>query len=194
MKNIVIIQGHPDNTHAHFGHALAQQYLDGAHEAGHQVQIIQVARLDFPWLKSDEEFEHGEIPPILKPAQQAIEQADHLVFIYPLWLGDMPAILKAFLEQVFRPGFAIGKAGDEQRKGGLLKGKTARIVVTMGMPAFIYRWFYGAHSLKSFKRNILKFSGIKISGETLIGFMGQTKPHKNQAWLDKMQQYGKAGN
>lgn len=96
MKNIVIIQGHPDSSHAHFGHALAQQYLDGAHEAGHQAQIIQVARLDFPWLKSDQEFEHGEIPATLKPAQQAIEQADHLVFIYPLWLGDMPAILKPF--------------------------------------------------------------------------------------------------
>lgn len=101
---------------------------------------------------------------------------------------------KTFLEQVFRPGFAIGKADDEQRKGGLLKGKTARIVVTMGMPAFIYRWFYGAHSLKSFKRNILKFSGIKISGETLIGFMGQTKPHNNQAWLEKLKQLGKSAN
>ena len=193
MKNIVIIQGHPDKSHTHFGHALAQHYVDGAQQAGHQVQIIQVAQLDFPWLKSDEEFEQGEIPSSLKPAQQAIAQADHLVFIYPLWLGDMPAILKAFLEQVFRPGFAIGKADDKQRQGGLLKGKTARSVVTMGMPAFIYRWFYCAHSLKSFKRNILKFCGIKISGETLIGLMGHASKQRNQAWLDKMRQLGNKG-
>lgn len=193
MKNIVIIQGHPDNTHTHFGHALAQNYFEGAQKAGHQVQIIQVAQLDFPWLTSDQEFEQREVPENLIPVQQAITQADHLVFIYPLWLGDMPAILKAFLEQVFRPGFAIGKANDKQRQGGLLKGKTARIVVTMGMPAFIYRWFYCAHSIKSFKRNILKFSGIKVSGETLIGLMGHSSEQKNQAWLDKLNQLGNKG-
>lgn len=53
----------------------------------------------------------------------------------------MPALLKAFFEQTFRYGFALGK--EERIPEGLLKGKSARIVVTMGMPAFIYRWYLG---------------------------------------------------
>ena len=36
---------------------------------------------------------------------------EHLVIVFPLWLGDMPAVLKGFFEQVLRPGFAIGEAG-----------------------------------------------------------------------------------
>ena len=32
--------------------------------------------------------------------------AQHLVLMFPLWLGDMPALMKAFLEQVARPGLA----------------------------------------------------------------------------------------
>lgn len=63
----------------------------------------------------------------------------------------MPAVVKAFLEQVFRRGFAFSKDANPlfDRK---LKGRSARIVVTMGMPVFLYRWYFGAHSLKSLKR------------------------------------------
>jgi putative NADPH-quinone reductase len=60
----------------------------------------------------------------------------------------MPALLKAFLEQALQPGFATAKpeeAGRMWKK--LLTGKTARIVVTMGMPVFIYRWYFRAHGL-----------------------------------------------
>ena len=100
----------------------------------------------------------------------------------------MPALLKAFFEQVLRPGFAIRK--EISLSGGLLKGKSARIVVTMGMPAFIYRWFFGAHSLKSLERNILKFVGIKPIAETLIGNV-EGGPQVAAKWLAKMHDLGR---
>ena len=81
----------------------------------------------------------------------------------------MPALLKGFFEQVFRYGFAMTSGADDKMPKGLLKGKSARIVVTMGMPAIIYRWYFGAHSLKSLERNILKLSGIGPIKESLIG-------------------------
>jgi putative NADPH-quinone reductase len=31
---------------------------------------------------------------------------------------------------------------------------SARAVVTMGMPAFAYRWYFGAHGLKSLTQNL----------------------------------------
>jgi putative NADPH-quinone reductase len=80
--------------------------------------------------------------------------------LYPLWLGSMPALLKAFLEQVFRPGFATAGGACRGTWKSLLAGKSARIVVTIGMPAFIYRWYFRAHRLKSLERNILGFCGI----------------------------------
>ena len=54
----------------------------------------------------------------------------------------------------------------------LFKGKSARIVVTMGMPGLFYRWYYCAHSLKSFERNVLRFCGVGPIRTSLIGWMG----------------------
>ena len=58
----------------------------------------------------------------------------------------------------------------------LLKGRSARIVVTMGMPAFFYRIYYRSHSVKSLKRNILEFVGVSPVRTTLIGMVeGQAR-------------------
>ena len=75
----------------------------------------------------------------------------------------------------------------------LLTGKSARIVVTMGMPAIIYRWYFGAHGLKSLKRNVLAFAGISPVKETLIGMVDTEDHAKHASWLAKMHAYGKAG-
>lgn len=62
MKRIVIIQGRPDAAGARFGHALATAYADGARNAGHAVDIVDVGRLEFPLLRSKEDFDQGEPP------------------------------------------------------------------------------------------------------------------------------------
>jgi putative NADPH-quinone reductase len=80
-------------------------------------------------------MEQESVPADLE-AQEGIRWADHLVLVYPLWLGTMPALLQAFLEQVLRPGFAVAHVTNFDR--GLLQSKSARIVVTMGMPAMLF--------------------------------------------------------
>jgi putative NADPH-quinone reductase len=192
-KRIIIIQGHPDSTARHFGHALADEYAKGCEDGGHEVRRIEVATLDFPLLRTKEDFEKGRPPESIKQAQDAIKWADHLVIIYPLWLGSMPALLKAFLEQVLRPGFAF----EYQKSGGMAKkllvGKSARIVVTMGMPAFVYRWVFFAHSLKSLKRNTLWFCGVGPVKTTIIGSIEGLTERQRDDWLDEMRGLGDVG-
>jgi putative NADPH-quinone reductase len=192
-KRIVLIQGHPDPQNTHLGHALASAYADGAVTAGHEIKRLEVAQLDFPLLRTKMEFDQGTPPSSIQSAQETIKWAEHLVLFYPLWLGTMPALLKGFLEQVFRPGFALtvpaaGKLGHK-----LLKGKSARIVVTMGMPAFFFRWFYRAHSLKGLERNILSFCGIGPIKESLFGLVEAADQVKREKWLAKMQHLGRSG-
>ena len=194
MKRVVIIQGHPDPKGSHFCHALADAYARGAEAAGIDLTQLVVAQLDFPLLRTKEDWETGAVPPDIQRAQQAVLRADHLVIIWPLWLGAMPAILKAFLEQVFRPGLAgIKNAPGKMAWQSVLKGKTARIVVTMGMPALIYRWYFGAHSLKSLERNILRFSGIGRIHETIIGMVEAGGPKRHTRLLEKLERYGRQG-
>lgn len=193
-KRIVVIQGHPDHSERHLCHALADAYVEGVEQGGHEVRHIAVADLDFPLLRSAEAWQGtGEIPDIQK-AQNAVAWADHVVILYPLWLGTMPALLKAFMEQLFRPGFAFSR---EQSSGAmgrkLLKGKSARIIVTMGMPAFFYRWFFRAHSLKSLERNILKFVGIRPVRTTLFGLVESVNAGRREQWLKQVCALGKRG-
>lgn len=131
-KRILIMQGHPDADHPHFGTALEQAYCEGAERDGHEVRLIRVGALDLPLLKSKRDYEQGEIPPPVAEAQVAMRWCSHLVVIFPLWLGDMPALFKGFLEQVFRPGFGMEILPEGKGWKKLLKGRSARITVTMG--------------------------------------------------------------
>jgi putative NADPH-quinone reductase len=192
-KRITIIQGHPDAQARHFGHALADEYAKGAEDGGHETKRIEVAKLDFPLLRTKEEFEKGTVPDSIRQAQDVVSWADHLVILYPLWLGTMPALLKAFFEQVFRPGFAFTPAEPGRMPTKRLTGKSARIVVTMGMPAFFYKWFFRAHSLKSLERNILGFAGIGPIKASLIGVVEGMNEKQRAGWLDTMRALGEQG-
>lgn len=68
--------------------------------------MIELASLDIPLLHSQAAWETGPLPDSLAEGQASIAWCQHLVLCFPLWLGDMPALVKAFLEQVLRPGFA----------------------------------------------------------------------------------------
>lgn len=132
------------------------------------------------------------MPAALEDAARAIRDAEHIVFVFPLWLGTMPALLKGFLEQVMRPGVAF--AHPEPGKSGfaatLLKGRSARVVVTMGMPAFLYRlWFLG-HGIAGIRRNILNFVGIKPVRETLFGMVEGASDAKRGKWIASMRSLG----
>lgn len=188
-RRILIIDGHPDPDPERFCHALADAYAAGA--ARHSVRRLDLARLDFPLLRKPSEWLTGKPPAAVVAAQEQIAWADHLVVIYPLWLGDVPALLKGFLEQVMRPGFAFEcRAHGFPRK--LLHGRSARVVVTMGMPAPFYRLIYRAHSLRSLERNVLRFVGIRPVARTIIGSVAADAGHRRR-WLEKMAALGAAG-
>lgn len=191
-KKILILQGHPDPAGGHFCHGLADAYAEGAREGGADVETIDIAKLDFPLLHSQQDYMKGEdaAPEALKPAIEASRRADHFLFIYPLWMGTMPAMLKAFLEQAYRPDVALG----ENSKGfpkPLFKGKTARVAITMGMPAIAYRWYFGAHSLKSFERNILRFAGVSPIKESLFGMIDAMKVEGRKKRLEEFKETGR---
>ncbi len=187
---ILILDGHPDSNRRGLCHALADAYAAGAAEGGHEVRRLDIATLDFGFVRSQAEFEQGDAPVDIARAQEAIKWASHLVVVFPLWLGDMPALLKAFFEQALRPGFAFA-----YRPKGLpemfLKGRSARIIVTMGMPAFIYRWYFRAHGLKNLKRNILRFVGYAPVRDTVLGGVGTRSNEQIARWFDDMTALGR---
>lgn len=190
MTRIAVIQGHPDRDPRRLCRALADAYAEGAAAVGHEVSRIDVAALDFPLLRDADDFLHGEVPEALGPAKEAILAAEHMVFVFPLWLGTMPALLKAFLEQLMRPGvaFEYGEGGSIRT---LLKGRSARIVVTMGMPALLYRLWFGGHGIEGMRRSILRFVGLRPVRRTLFGLVENASDRRRGRWLEEMRRLGR---
>lgn len=189
---IVLIQGHPDPAGEHYGHALAAAYAEAAAAAGHELRRIDVAKLEFSLLRSKDEWEQGALSPDLRRAQEDLAWAQHLVIFHPLWLGSMPALLKGFFEQIARPGYAVPRPGEGGFRDRMLAGRSARIVVTMGMPALLYRLYFRSHGVKSLERNILRFVGIRPVRTSIVGLV-EGKPEHRQQWLEQMRLLGARG-
>ncbi|MEZ5668266.1 MAG: NAD(P)H-dependent oxidoreductase [Alphaproteobacteria bacterium] len=193
-RKIVVIEGHPDPSDQRLCHALADAYAEGAGAAGHAIRRIRIAVLDVPPIRSAADWRNGTVPDSLQPSQQALAWADHIVLVYPLWLGTLPALTKAWLEQVLRPGFAMDAPRQGLRWRKRLTGKSARVVVTMGMPALAYRWLFFAHSLKALERNILKFCGIGPIRTSLVGGAESMDDAARRRWLARLRQHGERGD
>jgi putative NADPH-quinone reductase len=124
--------------------------------------------------------------------RHVLAACDHLVIVFPLWCGDMPALLKGYIERLLQPDLIARQNSENAMDWHIFQNKTARIVMTMGMPVTIYRWFYRGHALKLLKRNILHFIGIKPVRHTLYGMIGTSKPEQRERWLAEMRELGKA--
>lgn len=189
-RKVLILNGHPDVKSRGLCHALAEAYATGANSAGHEVRQLNVATLTFSFVRSQAEFEKGAVSTDITAAQESLRWADHVVVIFPLWLGDMPAMLKAFFEHVLRPGFAYAykSSGFPDR---LLTGRSARVIVTMGMPAAVYRWYFWAHGLKNLKRNILKFVGISPVRDMIVGSVANLSKDAIARRLEDVKELGR---
>ena len=191
-KRIAIIQGHPSPQSKHLCHELAGAYATGAIAAGHDVRRIEVGQIEFPVLRTADEWKSGVLPDGVRTAQEIIRWAGHLVVVFPLWTGTMPALLKMFLEQVARPGFAMRRRADGRGMDPQLTGKSARIVVTMGMPAWLFRWSSHSCGVRGLQRGTLPSWGIRPVKGTYIGGVDE-KNFDAQKWLVALREIGGRG-
>jgi putative NADPH-quinone reductase len=189
MKKILIINGHPDQES--FGFALADAYKKGAIEAGSEVQEIVVRDLSFNYNLQFGYRKRTELEPDLIDAQQKIKWADHLVWVYPVWWGSLPAILKGFIDRTFLPGFAFQKRENSVWWDKLLTNKTARIISTLDQPAWYYWLVYRQPSNNAMKKLTLEFCGIKPVKTTTIGPIRHSETVFRQKWLSKIEKLGR---
>lgn len=187
-KKILIVQGNPDKNS--FCDALAEAYKKVAFDANAEVKEINIREIEFnPNLafgyKKRVELEQGLIE-----SQHLIKWADHLVFVYPTWWGTMPALLKGFIDRVFLPGFGFQYRDDSVWWDKLLKGKSARLIVTMDTPPWYFRLIYGQPGHKAMKKSTLGFCGIKPVRISSIGPVKHSKKSKRISWLNQVQKLG----
>ncbi|WP_051243382.1 NAD(P)H-dependent oxidoreductase [Azohydromonas australica] len=184
-KQVLVISAHSPS--GSFGAALAEAYAQRARREGHDVELLCLERLRFdPVLH--EGYRHVQaLEPDLQRAQQAIHRAQHLVFVYPIWWGSVPALLKGFLDRVLLPGFAFKYRPGKSFPDKLLAGRTAHIVATMDTPPWYFRWIYGAPGLRQMQKNTLAFCGIAPVKTLALGPVLGADEKQRARWLREVQ-------
>lgn len=187
-KRILMILGTPKSTG--LCHALADAYVQGARSEGHVVRLLQLGELEFDPVLHDGYDQGQTLEPDLLEAQRLIHWAEHLVFVYPVWWGGLPALLKGFFDRVFLPGFAFRYRGQSQLWDKLLSGRTADLLVTLDTPPWYFRWMYGAPAHRQMTRTILGFSGIKTRRLAEFAPVRPSSEEQRQGWLRRAEMLG----
>lgn len=187
-KRIAVVVGHPDKESFNF--ALANAYKIGAEKSGAEVREIVIRDLDFNPNLQFGYRKRTELEPDLIASQEILKWADHIVWVYPVWWGSVPAIMKGFLDRVLLPGFAFKKREGSVWWDKYFTGKTARLICTMDQPTWFYRIFNGSPSHKAMKKLTMNFIGVKSVKITSIGPIRLSKDEFREKWLKKIEQLG----
>ena len=190
-RKILIIDGNPNPES--FGRALGDSYFLGAKE-GH-FDVIKVSLRD---LKFDLNLRQGyssiqELEPDLIDMQEKIKWCHHLVMVYPIWWGSMPALVKGFLDRCWLPGFAFKYHKNSPFWDRLLAGRTARIIVTSDAPSLYNVLVYFNAPVIIMKKTILGFCGFKPIHVTAIGSVKNLNISERKKNLDRARKLGLLG-
>ena len=190
MAKIAIVVGH--SLRDTFCEALGNAYKRGAESGGHSAQLFVLSRMNFDPILREGYGREQPLEPDLTAARKSLGACDHLVIIFPLWCGTLPVLLKGFIERVLQPDLVAMRKAGGAASWKIFAHKSARIVMTMGMPAFVYRWWFGAHALKMLKRNILHLIGIHPVRSTIFGGIETVPAAHRQRWIEKVEALGRA--
>lgn len=184
MKKVLVILGHPSTQS--FNKTIFDRYIQSSLAAGNQIRGLELGKLNFDVVSRNPRARDKELESDLKKAQEDILWSEHLVFIYPIWWGNVPALLKGFIDRVFISGFShryLGNGGYEK----LLSGRSAHLIVTMDAPSsFESIYLHGAATNRVMKQATLEFCGIKPVKITRIGQLRKKDKAAREKILQKI--------
>lgn len=186
-KKILMLYGHPKEDSLCC--ALAEAYADEAEMHGHEVNWLNLFELDFD--STPNSLENPEdLEPDIRQAQALLQDSDHLVLVYPIWWGGMPARVKGFLDRVFASGVAF-RYTEKGRLLPLLKGKTADILNTCDTPK-IAQWYFLAGDRLQMKRAVMGFCGVKVRHHRRFGAVIGSDAAQRSRWIKQAGQLAKS--
>ncbi|WP_299800276.1 NAD(P)H-dependent oxidoreductase [uncultured Maribacter sp.] len=189
MKQVLIINGHPDK-HS-FNYALSEAYINGADKTDSIISQINIAELEFnPNLKFGYR-KRMELEPDLIDAIDKIKKADHIVWIFPMWWYGYPALMKGFIDRTFLPGITYQPIEGKPLPKKLLKGKSARLIITADTPKWYDFLIMKKPTINQFKKGTLQFCGIHPVKVTYISTIKNSSSDFRIKWLEKISLLGK---
>lgn len=182
--------------HRSFTAAVAAAALRGAGRAGHQVDVVDLVADGFNPVMTREDLlawrGHGAVDPVVLDYQRRLLEADHLVFVFPIWWEAMPATTKGFLDKVVAKGVHFDELAEVRGNPfrnlmPRLQGVTALTVMTT--PAAAYRWWFRDPVTKILFRGAFGKIGVKnLTWRNYAAITSKT-PAQRQRLLEQTEEH-----
>jgi NAD(P)H dehydrogenase (quinone) len=189
MKKVLLILGHPSKKS--FCKGILDSYKKGLEKTNCEYKELYLCDLNFN-LNLGGNFEQAnEIESDILLAQELLKWADHYVFVYPIWWGNIPALLKGFIDRAFLPGVTFKYQKNSPFPEKLLKGKTARLLVTMDSPNWWFKFVYRSSANHAMKEATLNFCGVSPVKITIMDKVRESTIEQRNLFLNKVENLGK---
>jgi len=186
MMNVLTILAHP-NTES-FNHALAAEAISKLQENGHNVLFHDLYTEKFdPMLPASELPVEAEISAEVEAYCEELASADGIIIVHPNWWGQPPAILKGWVDRVFRPGVAYQPIEGEALALGLLKTKSVIVLNTSDTPKDREMEQFGDPLDTLWKRCIFDFCGVTNVYRENFSVIAISTPEQRAQWLARVQ-------
>lgn len=190
MSKTLIIYAHPNPKS--FNHAIVETAEASLKAAGHEVRLRDLYEIGFNPVLKGEDFvalAAGATSPDVKAEQDHITWADSVLFVYPMWWGDRPAILKGYIDRVFTSGFAYKMSQDGAQ--GLLGPRKAHVIQTVGGPEAWYSTEALQALLKPMTDWTLYFSGFTNVKTKVFFAVPQVSDDARHGMLNEVKEFVK---
>lgn len=154
---LLFIHAHP--VAESFSTALFNVSVETARARGHDVRITDLYGEGFnPVMSADERrgyTEDGTTPADLVPHIENLQWAEGLILVYPTWWYSQPAMLKGWIDRVWRPGVTFTlRTPTEPLRGALTNVRLIGVITTFGSPWWFWTFLMGAPGRKIILRGM----------------------------------------
>lgn len=189
MKKVLLILGHPSKTS--FCKSILDSYKKGLEKTNCEFKELYLCDLKFNLNLGGNFSESNDIESDISLSQDLLKWADHYVFVYPIWWGNIaPALLKGFIDRAFLPNVTFKYRKDSPMPEKLLKGKTARLIVTMDSPNWWFKFVYRSAANHAMKEATLNFCGVSPVKISIMDQVRSSTIEKRKRFLDKVEALG----
>ena len=186
---ILIVLGHPNENS--FTHAIAETAARSLESSGHEVIVRDLYREKFhPCLPTIEIPQQGKVDEKVQPYCDEIQGADGIIIVHPNWWGQPPAIVKGWVDRVFRPGVAyhfLENDGGEGIPVGLLKARFALVFNTSNTPREREMSVFGDPLETVWKNCIFSLCGVNVFYRKTYRVMVTSTSEQRIKWLEEVE-------
>lgn len=183
MKVLVVIgHQHPGS----YCHALASAAVEEAKAAGHEVVFHDLYAENFdPILTHEELAGESELDPVVKQHCDELLAADVIVIVHPNWWGQPPAMLKGWIDRVFRQG-TIYQFGEEGKVISQIAGKTALVFTTSNTPRDVELEVYGDPLQNLWETCVFGLCGVENFQRRNFESIIMSSQEEREQWLAEL--------